>query len=172
MTCNCKNPSQTATANFELLTRVLLVALPDLPSKAEFQARRLLGTLNAIIAQQRRPMTPAKARFQNRAHRWSPTVVGSPNPAFVERGQPFASEWTAPILRALSSGSAHIQDIRQRINTASPHRAMTWVYGWVLHYLWSKDLVVATWRYRLTTWELTDLGRARLAELDGPSGVG
>lgn len=155
--------------NFDLLLRVLLVALPDLPPKAQAHARGLLALidLQKIVTRDERPPTAAKLRFKDRAHRWAPTVVGTPNPVFVAKGAPVAHLWTDLILTALAPGPAHAQEIRERINTTSSRRAVTWVYSWVLHYMWDIGLVTATWRYRLTTWELTDLGRARLAEIDG-----
>jgi hypothetical protein len=158
--------------NFDLLLRLLVLSMPDLPPNARHHAKNLLAILDTErkVVRHLKVPTAAQVTFATRPLRAKTGNSTAPNPEYVSRGQPIAAEWTTRLLRALAPGCAHLKVVRERMHAGDGRRAMAWRYAWVLHYLWSTGLVVGIARKRTLDWELTEAGVAHLAEIDGGDG--
>lgn len=167
------------TDDENLLFQAIAIALPGLSEAAKPYARGLMTILaahDAVNSSFRRasPIDGRAARSLLTApeDRWRRQKWVGPNPIFAAKGAAHADVWEYPILRALASGEAHLQTIRARLNDdENAKRAMTYRYGWALHYFWEAGLVEAVWKRKAAGnkhcfWSITPDGRRRLAELE------
>lgn len=163
------------TDDEELLFRTLALVLPSLHQAAKPYAYGLMTILSAQdgvrTRQSAMPLNSAKKLLGEQDDRWGRQRWIAPNPLFAAKGAEFASEYEWPILQTLAMGEAHLQLVRARMHDIEGFkRAMTYRYGWSLHYLWECGLVTAVWKNkgadRHCFWSITPDGRRRLAELE------